>query len=74
MKKISFIGLGKLGLPCAEVIKDKGFEVYGYDVNKISSNKIILVNSIKEAVSDKDLVFIAVPTQHSLSYRPHRVR
>ena len=28
MKKISFIGLGKLGLPCAEVIKDKGFEVY----------------------------------------------
>ena len=34
MKKISFIGLGKLGLPCAEVIKDKGFEVYGYDVKK----------------------------------------
>jgi UDPglucose 6-dehydrogenase len=68
MKKISFIGLGKLGLPCAEVIKDKGFEVYGYDINKISSNKIILVNSIKEAVSDKDLVFIAVPTQHSFEY------
>jgi len=68
MKKISFIGLGKLGLSCAEVIKDKGFEVYGYDINKISSNKIILVNSIKEAVVDKDLVFIAVPTQHSFEY------
>jgi len=68
MKKVSFIGLGKLGLPCAEVIKDKGFEVYGYDVNKISSDKVIIVNSIKDAVVDKDLVFIAVPTQHSFEY------
>ena len=68
MKKISFIGLGKLGLPCAEVIKDKGFEVYGYDVKKINSSKIIVVNSIQEAVVDKDLVFIAVPTQHSFEY------
>ena len=68
MKKISFIGLGKLGLPCAEVIKDKGFEVYGYDVKKINTSKIIVVNSIQEAVVDKDLVFIAVPTQHSFEY------
>ena len=68
MKKVSFIGLGKLGLPCAEVIKDKGFEVYGYDINKVNSDKVIIVNSIKEAVVDKDLVFIAVPTQHSFEY------
>ena len=47
MKKVSFIGLGKLGLPCAEVIKDKGFEVYGYDINKVNSDKVIIVNSIK---------------------------
>ena len=60
MKKVSFIGLGKLGLPCAEVIKDKGFEVFGYDINKVSSDKIVIVNSIKEAVIDKDLVFVAV--------------
>ena len=68
MKKVSFIGLGKLGLPCAEVIKDKGFEVYGYDINKVSSDKVVIVNSIKEAVVDKDLVFLAVPTQHSFEY------
>ena len=60
MKKVSFIGLGKLGLPCAEVIKDKGFEVFGYDINKVSSDKIVIVNSIKEAVIDKDLVFVTV--------------
>ena len=60
MKKVSFIGLGKLGLLCAEVIKDQGFEVFGYDINKVSSDKIVIVISIKEAVIDKDLVFVAV--------------
>lgn len=68
MKKVSFIGLGKLGLPCAEVIKDKGFEVYGYDIKKVNSDKVVIVNSIKDAVVDKDLVFVAVPTQHSFEY------
>lgn len=68
MKKISFIGVGKLGLPCAEVIADKGYKVYGYDINKFISDKITSVNSIKEAVEDKDLVFVAVPTQHSPEY------
>ena len=27
--KIGFIGLGKLGMPCAEAISDKGFDVAG---------------------------------------------
>jgi UDPglucose 6-dehydrogenase len=31
--KIGFIGLGKLGLPCALAIDSKGHSVYGYDVN-----------------------------------------
>ena len=30
--KIGFIGLGKLGMPCAEAIATKGFDVVGYDV------------------------------------------
>ena len=68
MKKVSFIGLGKLGLPCAEVISKKGYDVYGYDINKINSNKITIVNSIREAVLDKDFIFIAVPTNHSFEY------
>lgn len=31
--KIGFIGLGKLGLPCALAIEQKGHTVYGYDIN-----------------------------------------
>ena len=31
--KIGFIGLGKLGLPCALAVEDKGHEVVGYDIN-----------------------------------------
>lgn len=30
---IGFLGLGKLGLPCALAIASKGHNVYGYDVN-----------------------------------------
>lgn len=30
---IGFVGLGKLGLPCALAIASKGHEVYGYDVD-----------------------------------------
>ena len=32
-KKIGFIGLGKLGLPCALAIEKKGHTVVGFDVN-----------------------------------------
>lgn len=31
--KVGFIGLGKLGLPCALAIESKGYQVMGYDVN-----------------------------------------
>lgn len=31
--KIGFIGLGKLGLPCALAIEGKGHKVIGYDIN-----------------------------------------
>ncbi len=31
--KIGFMGLGKLGLPCALVANSKGHDVFGYDIN-----------------------------------------
>lgn len=37
--KIGFVGLGKLGLPCAVAIAEKGHEVMGYDVNPALMNK-----------------------------------
>ncbi len=66
--KIGFVGLGKLGYPCAEAMVDKGFEVTGYDSEYKSSFKINIVKDIVECVKDKDFVFVAVPTPHDKDY------
>jgi UDPglucose 6-dehydrogenase len=66
--KLSFIGLGKLGLPCAEVFAEKGHLVKGYDIQKISSEIVEIKNTIKEAISDVEIVFVAVPTPHDPRY------
>ena len=66
--KLSFIGLGKLGLPCAEVFAEKGHSVKGYDIQDISSSLIKITSTIEEAVSGVDIVFIAVPTPHDSLY------
>ena len=65
---IGYIGLGKLGLPCAEGIVDKGYHVTGYDINAVISSKVVIAQSIKECVQDKDVVFVAVPTPHDKDY------
>jgi UDP-N-acetyl-D-mannosaminuronic acid dehydrogenase len=31
--KVLIIGLGRLGLPVAKYVKEKGFEVFGFDAN-----------------------------------------
>ena len=66
--KIGFIGVGKLGMPCAEAIANKGHFVEGYDVVERTSKLITVVDSIKSCVADKDIVFIAVPTPHDPAY------
>jgi UDPglucose 6-dehydrogenase len=66
---IGFIGLGKLGMPCAEAIAQKGHSVSGYDVRTVDSTMLIDIKpTIKEAVAGKDIVFIAVPTPHDPAY------
>jgi len=66
--RIGFIGLGKLGLPCAETIAEKGFDVTGYDVEQRIHTKITIKETIKDLVSDRDIVFVAVPTPHEEGY------
>ena len=66
--KIGFIGLGKLGLPCAEAIAIKGHDVSGYDIAAVESTLVSVKLSIKEVVQDRDIVFIAVPTPHDPAY------
>ena len=67
-EKIGFIGLGKLGLPCAEAIADAGFKVIGYDKEHRSSNKIIIADEIGDWVKEQTFVFVAVPTPHEENY------
>jgi len=66
--KISFIGLGKLGLPCAEAVAQKGHTVSGYDIVNVTSDTINVKDSIAEAVAGQDIVFVAVPTPHDPAY------
>lgn len=68
MSRIGFIGIGKLGMPCAEMIAKKGHEVEGYDITEKTSERIRVVSSIQEVVQNKDIVFIAVPTPHAKEY------
>lgn len=65
---VGFIGIGKLGMPCAEAIASKGHTVTGYDISSKTSNLITVVDSIKLCVKNADIVFIAVPTPHDPAY------
>jgi UDPglucose 6-dehydrogenase len=66
--KISFIGLGKLGMPCAEVIAQKGHIVTGYDIARRGNSDVLQFPTIQSAINGVDIVFIAVPTPHDPDY------
>lgn len=65
--KIGFIGLGKLGLACAETIADT-YPVVGYDIYPRTSDKIQICHSLEDAVLEQDIIFIAVQTPHEKVY------
>jgi len=66
MAKIGFIGIGKLGLDCAEVFAEK-HEVRGYDIYPRTSDTV-KVCGIEELVHESEWIFIAVPTPHAEGY------
>jgi len=66
--KIGFIGLGKLGLPCAEVVAQKGHDVTGYDIIDVQTDNVQFKTTIQECVKDREIVFVAVPTPHDPAY------
>jgi UDPglucose 6-dehydrogenase len=67
MKKIGFIGLGKLGMPCAEAFATK-YVTSGYDVASVTSDTVTVKDNIKDVVESSDIIFIAVPTPHDPKY------
>ena len=66
MKNIGFIGLGKLGMDCAEVFAEK-HTVRGYDIYPRSSDSV-KVCSIEDTINLSEWIFIAVPTPHTEGY------
>lgn len=64
---VSMIGLGKLGLPCAEAMATR-YSVTGYDIQQVSSDHIKVVSSLASAIIGKDIIFVAVQTPHDPLY------
>ena len=67
LKTVGFVGIGKLGLPCAEVMAEK-YDVTGYDIYPKVSDKIKISDTLEGACKDKDVIFVAVQTPHDPIY------
>jgi len=67
MFKVGFIGLGKLGLPCAEAMATV-YDVAGYDIYPRESPVVDICTTMKEAVENRDIIFVAVQTPHDPKY------
>ena len=65
--KIGFIGLGKLGLDCAEVMAEK-YTVHGYDIYPRTSDSVNVCATPEEMIDNSDWIFIAVQTPHAEGY------
>jgi UDPglucose 6-dehydrogenase len=66
MTKVAMIGVGKLGQDCAEVMAEH-YDVVGYDVEPRNPTFPMML-TIQEAVTDRDIIFIAAPTPHDPMY------
>ena len=62
--KVLVIGLGQLGLPVAKYIKERGFDVYGYDISSKALERAEKIAGIKKAInfSGFDVYIICVST------------
>ena len=63
-EKILVIGLGQLGLPVAKYVKEKGFDVYGYDNNERAMDNAEQQYGIKKIdnFSDIDVFIVCIST------------
>jgi UDP-N-acetyl-D-mannosaminuronate dehydrogenase len=62
--KILVVGLGQLGLPVANYVKSRGFDVYGYDISAKAIERAEKTAGIKKAVnfSGFDVYIICIST------------
>ena len=67
MASIGFIGVGKLGQACAEMVAEV-HHVVGYDINPREPANFSMVDTLDEAVEGRDIIFVAVETPHDPQY------
>lgn len=67
MASIGFIGVGKLGQACAEMVAEH-HDVVGYDIAPREPENFDMVPTLQQAVVGRDIVFIAVETPHDPQY------
>lgn len=67
MASIGFVGVGKLGQACAEMVAEV-HDVVGYDINPVEPENFTMVDTVEDAVRGRDIVFIAVQTPHDPQY------
>lgn len=63
---VCMIGVGKLGQECASVMSNH-YDMIGYDISPRSPG-FEMATSIKDAIKNRDIVFIAAPTPHDPMY------
>ena len=61
MEKIGFIGLGAMGSKMAPLLAQSGFEVYGFDINKIISGKDYVIVENLKGLHDTDVIIFMLP-------------
>jgi UDP-N-acetyl-D-mannosaminuronic acid dehydrogenase len=63
--KVLVIGLGQLGLPVAKYVKEKGFDVYGYDLSHEAIERAERIAAIKKSTNFRDFdVYIVCVSTH----------
>jgi UDPglucose 6-dehydrogenase len=65
--RLGMIGVGKLGLPCAEVMAER-HHVEGFDVVPVRPVGFAMVDTLSQVCADKEIIFVAVPTPHDAAY------
>jgi len=62
MEKICVVGLGTVGYPAANYIKEKGFQVWGYDIRFVDTKKFIFANEWESVPKNIDVYVICTST------------
>lgn len=83
MSVVGWVGLGRLGAPCAAALAHHGgHTVVGYDVRELSASSplweglppVKMLESIERVVAETDrVVFVAVQTPHAPAYGGDRI-